>query len=326
MAIDPEFQTPGDAVAGQLQDILARKRAVARQSMLDQIQQQNMQSEMQYRAEQAASNKEQREAHAQDYLAQQRVRDAQTARENQEDIDYANFMKSPEFAKLDPRIQAGFNLAQHADRTQRRQLISDLKPPTSDATVPGLIYDEDTKSLKPAVGPDGKPWMTKPGERPLIQPRAQQQNYAPVGFTPDPNKPGNFLATFFDTKNPNQMVTRPVGAIQEDPRHPNPALTRPDVPLFNENAALQIGRATPGKKMDYAPAFINSVQDMELKRDLQHVIDYQNQRKAAGLTPASQKDIMAKHHVPDQLNPRFFKTPQDYTDALTRALSAMGIK
>lgn len=56
--------TPGSAVAGQLQDILTRKRLQARQNMLDDLNRRNTESEMKYREENAAGLREQREGMA----------------------------------------------------------------------------------------------------------------------------------------------------------------------------------------------------------------------------------------------------------------------
>lgn len=57
MASNQDFYslTPGSAVADSLQDILTRRKAEARQSMLDQLNQKNVESEISYRNKQAES-------------------------------------------------------------------------------------------------------------------------------------------------------------------------------------------------------------------------------------------------------------------------------
>ena len=69
MAYDPNM-TPGSAVADQLQEILARRRADARQQLLDQIGAAQAASEMDYRAKSAASLEESRQASAEQRRAQ----------------------------------------------------------------------------------------------------------------------------------------------------------------------------------------------------------------------------------------------------------------
>lgn len=68
---NPQLMTPGSAVADQLQNILARKRADARQQMLDQLNVMSTQKQWEDRDEQLASLREQREA-----VAEQRKQNA----------------------------------------------------------------------------------------------------------------------------------------------------------------------------------------------------------------------------------------------------------
>lgn len=63
--------TPGSAMAGQLQQILTSKRLEARQAMLDELNRRNTESEMAARADNAATNKANREALASDRAAQE---------------------------------------------------------------------------------------------------------------------------------------------------------------------------------------------------------------------------------------------------------------
>lgn len=84
--------TPGSAVAGQLQDILTRKRLEARQAMLDELNRKNIESEMRYREENAKG------------LAEQRAGLAQTRRDQAEKMFLDKLGDNPK--NLDPATAA----------------------------------------------------------------------------------------------------------------------------------------------------------------------------------------------------------------------------
>lgn len=76
MAQDFNTMTPGSAVADQLQTILATKRANDRQAMLDNLNAENVHSEIAYRDENAKSLADQRESNASNRQAQELTRRA----------------------------------------------------------------------------------------------------------------------------------------------------------------------------------------------------------------------------------------------------------
>lgn len=181
MADNPYTMTPGSAVADQLQQILTRKREEARTNLLERLNVANVGSEMQYRAEQAASAKEQRQAHARDYEAQA----AQRKAESEE-----RALVSKRFSDLQQRLAVEPDYLSKMDPTVRFMTLRSVFPKgeqvpanLSEQMAPLMTYHEQTDKYTPAVGPDGKPIMGKPGERPMIQTRP------PIG----PQDHGSFI-------------------------------------------------------------------------------------------------------------------------------------
>lgn len=175
--------TPGSAVADQLQDILARKRSESRQSMLDQIAEQERAKNDQYRQAQLAGLEEQRLGQAQLRQAQTGQIDAEAARKAQHDEAIKNFVNpaNPDFAKLDPAVQAQMRFAVATGNPQvEDQVLANMgqKPNPADQSVPVFVNGKATGEWAPpnalhmtvpqepqdhgtvygqATGPDGKP-------------------------------------------------------------------------------------------------------------------------------------------------------------------------
>lgn len=310
MPQDFNTMTPGSAVADQLQDILTKKRNDARQAMIDEINRKNMESEMSYRAEQAASSKEQREAHAQEYQAAAQARAAaladQAKRADNMKVLQSNLAKDPKFLENMSPLERWMTINQAMD--QKENPPADMFTPM----VPEPVYDEVTNS-----------WQKLPGA-PLIKqgtgshathtrPPQPTDSFMPVGFVPTPT--GGFSAVFADRKNPRNMISQPVGEISPDPRH---ATNVP--PLVDRNLVITYGKSNSAQRARMVGALVNSIHDPDLSRDINHVIQSDPDKKIPLQT------IMSNLVPPDKLNPNYFKQPQDYTNNLRNILTDMGYK
>ncbi len=110
--------TPGSAVAGQLQQILASKRLEARQAMMDEITRRNVESEIQTRADTVETNRASREA-------TEEWRKAQAAKSIQDEQD-----------RYLSRFKSGQQLQNPATIAKIRGIDPDLLQQTGGATLP----------------------------------------------------------------------------------------------------------------------------------------------------------------------------------------------
>lgn len=119
--------TPGSAVADSLQEILMRKKLEARQAMLDSLNEENVHSEIQSRADQADTNRMYRTAYTDQRNAnigkiQREADDEKRAREGMH-----NFVTGPSFAGLDDKLKPQFQLAdQTGDTALFKTLLTNM--------------------------------------------------------------------------------------------------------------------------------------------------------------------------------------------------------
>jgi hypothetical protein len=194
MAQDFNTMTPGSAVADTLQEILARKRAEARQAMLDDITQKESVANMEYRRENMLGLKEQREATSE----QRQALGAKTRFDQQQRVEQdaarKNFLASPDFAQLDPKYQTAIRFAiQSGNNTGVDDIIKQMVTPEHKGKL--IQHDEATGAF---TLPDKSPFTGELGQYDKVvtrnRPPQGPRDFAPVPFagTGEDGKPAYF--------------------------------------------------------------------------------------------------------------------------------------
>lgn len=178
--------TPGFAVANQLQEILANRRADARQAMMDQLTQQQVNSRMDYDRENIESLRESRAASAEQRRSQADERDARVHNESERRAAVDAFRKSPAFGQLPPQYQTMFDIS-GGDENMLRVLAQHYLTPNKPEPG-GEVYQVTPKGIE-----DTGRWSEK-GEQFIHLPQEATQPKGPEPTlyqfdVPDPNDP-----------------------------------------------------------------------------------------------------------------------------------------
>lgn len=227
--------TPGSAVANQLQQILLQKRNQQRQDMMDQLNAQNVQSQMQYRQDQAETNKSYRDAWARQRDALAAEEQDKANRRTQTLANFDNYMQSPAFSQLDPSIQQQFRAARiSGDPQELTKVIGNMGAMNKPNPYPGgELYEMDPDSRETN---DTGIWLNgvRGDQVKALQrtPRPPASEVTPQPFTRtdipnDPNDPSKGVHTETRWVAPNQSWEqgRPlaVGGAVRNYREPPPA-------------------------------------------------------------------------------------------------------
>jgi hypothetical protein len=184
--------TPGSEVADQLQNILARKRNEARQSMLDDLSRRQAESQMNYQQENIESLKSQRTSEA--ALRDQQVKDAAAKTKAAQDRMAA--IKAIDVTKLPAELQAVWPVI---SASEDPSVISNAlgKYMTPDKVGKAYMLDEATKKY---YTPNGQQYTgdinsydkVTPIPRPPVGPASL--NTPQLFQVPDPEHPGQFIS------------------------------------------------------------------------------------------------------------------------------------
>jgi hypothetical protein len=217
-----DFVSPGAAAGQGLDEVLVRNRLEARQKLLDDLQRQQVESNMAYRQAEAASQAEYQHGRAvREQAEADKLADEKTNRANYL-TGMQDYMAGPEYAKLDPHVQQAIKLAHiSGDEATLKGIMGSLSKPQT-PMVPGMVFDQEQGTISPMIGPDKKPYMVKEGTqpynrvRPPREPAVPKSTYAAPGLTTDKGQ----LITVIDgipyAVNPatgkNEVYTGKVGA------------------------------------------------------------------------------------------------------------------
>lgn len=297
MAQDYLTMTPGSAVASTIQDILETKRKESRQAMLDELQRQNVTSEMKTREDQAATNKEYREGLISDRKGKEADRN-KTQQRFQALSDYA----SQQYPNDPTENQMWRVMEQDPERGE--QLFATL--------MSKKLGETDKHPWEPVFHTDrsGNTWdtgVTAPtGAHFTNEPAPQQPNASTLPSLyqierPNPADPAKPL-TVPMWLTPGQQIEqgKPLSRPPVGPTQPGQAPVVPQVRKGNEpaptapkpttaynaqaygmyQAALRSGspNAAPAR-LSARQAFVNTITDPAVKQDIIQILQHPQLKK-----------------------------------------------
>lgn len=305
MPNQPDFTTAGAAVANTLQDILTRRTAEKRQGFLDQLNQQNLQHEWDYKDQQASSLADERAATAEQRREQSQLfgeqeedrRSDRTRRAGQDSASQA-LMSSPEFAKLPPLNQLAIRYkVAHGDAPSVADFTAEAKP----ALSPRYKINKLTGNAEPILGPDGKALMGPEnapfesyGEQPQRPPSDPNDVFGSYDVPTGNNNPDGtpeVLHTFTSPRllhnsNPGQIANTPgIRIMGGGPVHKgNEPVAKPPTDIFDKQAYtsyLGIRHNSQAQDSDIKAAranVIGRIPDPHLKADINQLVTMQDQQ------------------------------------------------
>lgn len=284
----PELTTPGSAVAEQLQNILTNRRAMAQQKFMNELQQQNMRSEMAYRQQQARSLETEREARAQEYKDFGAFRQAEAARaQNQAGADQRMMDRVDDMINnngqngnpaLSPDVIKQLWMARLGGPQAIRQVLGNIGKQDLATQKVGHIYE---------VSPTGK--VTDTG---IENPNGNIMHQLPQPY-PTPATEMLWMTDHKGHNIPYNVDKRglKVGAIDVPPEYaaqgytwsgmgnnPTPGPRTPVKGLFDQKAytaylgALKAPNASPQARASAMNDFVSSITDPDVQSDVTTIL------------------------------------------------------